>query len=476
MPSGETVRYHQRWLLVSLLSLGQLACLVAGVLWFAHAGNGQLCEQMRLRALRENQVAAFSIADELSRRSPEFFQDRSAYAVLLPAMSEQTQRRKLERCIWIVERSTGAVLARTQCCDDRAVPMPNQILSTVINSSVGGVRVADVGSNARPEVSGFANFGEGPELCAVRDVALRGVKIIVGTADADVLDEVRHVTARLTAGGMLVALGVAAFGTLVLLAIVQRYEHRLTSVNSDLRRAVEDRGIAALKARDAVIFGLARLAESRDDDTGEHLDRIRAYAEILAGDLAERTDEVDRDFVARIGLCSSLHDIGKVGVPDAVLLKPGALTPQERDVIRKHTTIGGDTLMAIRERLPDDPFIEMACEITFAHHERWDGKGYPFGLAGSEIPLAARIVALADVYDALTTPRVYKPAFSHERARQIILEGIGTQFDPQVVYAFLRQESRFEARSGELAQVASRRMTPCRMPVHVAATIATDSA
>jgi putative two-component system response regulator len=139
-------------------------------------------------------------------------------------------------------------------------------------------------------------------------------------------------------------------------------------------------------------------------------------------------------------LTSPLHDIGKVGIPDAVLLKPGPLTKEEFEIMKRHVTIGGETLAAATKAHPDAKFLSMARDIAFTHHERYDGTGYPFGLQGKQIPLCGRLTALSDVYDALRSQRVYKPKFSHEKARQIILDGMGTQFDPDVVEAFLRRE------------------------------------
>ena len=198
-----------------------------------------------------------------------------------------------------------------------------------------------------------------------------------------------------------------------------------------------------MKTRDAVIFGLAKLAESRDDDTGEHLERIQAYVAVLGRELCGIYPQIDDDTVAMLALTSSLHDIGKVGIPDAVLLKPGGLDDRERAIIEKHPLIGGDCLLAIKRRLGEDDFLEIACEIALAHHERWDGGGYPFGLTGDVIPLSARIVAVADVYDALTTKRVYKEAMSHDQAREIIDKGSGIHFDPDIVAAFLTRQEDF---------------------------------
>lgn len=200
-------------------------------------------------------------------------------------------------------------------------------------------------------------------------------------------------------------------------------------------------------SRQAAIFGLAKLAECRDDDTGAHLNRIRAYTRILTEQLSRSPDfrhSIDNAFKEDIFRSSVLHDIGKVGIPDAILLKPDKLTTDEFETMKHHCEFGGTTLS---EAATDDStfsFLRMGQEIAKYHHERWDGSGYPDGLAGSDIPLAARIVALADVYDALTSSRIYKTAYNHEEARKRIIRESGRQFDPRVVNAFLQREHDFK--------------------------------
>ncbi len=206
--------------------------------------------------------------------------------------------------------------------------------------------------------------------------------------------------------------------------------------------------LLALEGRDVTIFALAKLAESRDPDTGAHLERMREYCRILAEHLGRHPKyqaEVDGEYVQLIYLTSPLHDIGKVGVPDRVLLKPGRLDPEEFELMKAHTVLGGQTLEAAARAHPEAQFLAMARDIALTHHERFDGRGYPRGLSGEQIPLCGRITALADVYDALTTKRVYKPGFSHETAKSIILEGRGTHFDPDIVDAFVARESDFLA-------------------------------
>ncbi len=203
-----------------------------------------------------------------------------------------------------------------------------------------------------------------------------------------------------------------------------------------------------LETRDLAIFAMAKLAESRDTDTGEHLERVQRYSECLARELSthpEYGEEIDDAFIRMIFLTSPLHDIGKVGIPDRVLLKPGKLTDDEFAIMKTHAQIGADTLKAALERHPGTSFLRMAHDIAATHHERWDGRGYPRGLAGKDIPLCGRIVAVADVYDALTTKRVYKDAFSHTLACSMMFKDSGSHFDPLVIDAFQTVADEFLA-------------------------------
>ncbi len=199
-------------------------------------------------------------------------------------------------------------------------------------------------------------------------------------------------------------------------------------------------------ARAATILGLAKLAEYRDEGTGTHLERIREYSKRLAEEMAKNSRYktiVTPDYIENIFQSSILHDIGKVGIPDAILLKPGRLTDEEFEVIKRHTTMGGDAIGIIESRIKERSFLHMGKEIAYNHHEKWDGSGYPTGLKGEEIPLSARIVALADVYDALTSKRFYKEAYTHERSKDIIVDLKGSHFDPGIVDAFLILEAEF---------------------------------
>ncbi|MBU1168237.1 MAG: HD domain-containing protein [Proteobacteria bacterium] len=202
----------------------------------------------------------------------------------------------------------------------------------------------------------------------------------------------------------------------------------------------------AQNAREATIMGLAKLAEYRDKDAGSHLERIREFSKMLAQEISVHKkfkDFVTDKYIEDIYQSSILHDIGKVGIPNSVLLKPGKLTMEEFEIIKEHSRIGGDALREIEVKIEGDSFLTQAKEISYFHHERWNGKGYPRGLSKDQIPLSARIVALADVYDALTSKRVYKEEFTHEQSVKIIVSERGRQFDPDVVNAFMARNKDF---------------------------------
>jgi len=204
--------------------------------------------------------------------------------------------------------------------------------------------------------------------------------------------------------------------------------------------------LLSMESCDVTIFTLAKLAESRSAETGAHLERMREYCRVLAERLSHHPkyrNVIDADYINLIYRTSPLHDIGKVGIPDSVLLKSGPLTDGEFQAMKLHVRLGAETLEAAAEVQPDAEFLRMAGEIVWTHHERYDGSGYPRGLAGDDIPLCGRIVALADVYDALTSRRIYQNTLVHDLARAIIIESRGVQFDPDVVDAFLEAEHEF---------------------------------
>lgn len=228
----------------------------------------------------------------------------------------------------------------------------------------------------------------------------------------------------------------------------QKYQSKLEDYNITLQDRVREQVEEISLAQMATIFAMSKLAESRDEDTGEHLERMREYAKVLAEELAKLDkyrEIIDETFVMNIYAACPLHDIGKVGIPDRILLKPGRLTSDEFELMKLHPNIGADTLRAVEKLHPANSFVHMGIDIAESHHEKWDGSGYPCGLANDAIPLVGRIVAVGDVYDALTTKRCYKDAFTHEKSKKIILEGRGTHFDPDLVDAFVNSESKFLA-------------------------------
>jgi len=218
----------------------------------------------------------------------------------------------------------------------------------------------------------------------------------------------------------------------------------LKELSENLDKKVKERSQQLLRSRDSIIFAMAKMTEARDDDTGKHLERICRYVEILAMELAKTDAAITDDWIRTVAQTAALHDIGKVGIPDDILLKKGQLTPEERKIMETHPAIGGDTLLELREEMGGGgPFLSRAIEITLGHHEKWDGSGYPFGIKGEAIALSARLVAVADVYDALVSQRIYKPGLSHEDACRLIQEGAGTHFDPRVVDAFEARQDDF---------------------------------
>jgi PAS domain S-box-containing protein len=202
------------------------------------------------------------------------------------------------------------------------------------------------------------------------------------------------------------------------------------------------------KIQNGFIFALAKLAESRDEETALHLKRIQAYCQILCRNLAQRESYeklMTENFIENLVQGAILHDIGKVGLPDAILFTIEKFTTEEFEMMKLHTIKGGEALLeAAEESGEKEGYLTIGKDVAYYHHEQWDGSGYPFGLKGQQIPLVARIVAVADVYDALTTARRYKRAFTHEEACQDIILGKGKQFDPELIEVFIEVKDKFK--------------------------------
>ena len=204
-----------------------------------------------------------------------------------------------------------------------------------------------------------------------------------------------------------------------------------------------------------IISGLANLIESRDLETGEHVARTSSYVRKLsafAGADGVYADKLDERFISLIYRAAPLHDVGKIVVPDHILKKPGKLTAEEFEEMKRHASEGGRVVREVLSGVADDEYLSFASDVAACHHERWDGKGYPQGLSGEAIPLSARIMAIADVFDALTAERCYKKAMPPEKAFEIIREGTGTQFDPKLAGVFLRHKDAFLDHGGVSGQ------------------------
>jgi HD-GYP domain-containing protein (c-di-GMP phosphodiesterase class II) len=236
----------------------------------------------------------------------------------------------------------------------------------------------------------------------------------------------------------------------------------------DLRARVEEleehRAAATLALREAhrlAAMALAKTLALHDPVTGSHIERLPEYTRLLTTELARHPRYRQTLLPALLDVlpqASTLHDVGKLGIPEQILRKSGRLTVQEYAIMKRHTTAGGRTLQELAHRSPQNLFLAVGREVALYHHERWDGRGYPFGLHGTQIPLVARIVAVADVYDALTSERPYKGAYSHDTARRVIVADAGAHFDPDVVEAFLSSEAAFfgvSERHSRVAQAAA---------------------
>jgi putative two-component system response regulator len=232
---------------------------------------------------------------------------------------------------------------------------------------------------------------------------------------------------------------------LALKVATDKLRYRAESLEEEVsRRTRELRAI-----QDVTVLAMSSMAETRDNETGNHILRTQNYVRCIAETLAKQEqyqEQLTPDYIQLLYKSAPLHDIGKVGIPDAILLKPGKLTVEEFEIMKTHTTIGYEAIVRAEQSLGTElDFLVCAKEIALSHQEKWDGSGYPQGLAGKAIPLSARLMAVADVYDALISKRVYKEAFSHETAIDIMTEGRGTHFDPEVFDAFLSVQDEFAA-------------------------------
>jgi putative two-component system response regulator len=225
------------------------------------------------------------------------------------------------------------------------------------------------------------------------------------------------------------------------------YLDQIEQYTIHLENLVKEKVRAVSEAQFSTLYALANLAAGREAGNAGHLSRVQHYCRVLATAMVgmPRFSSVDDDYIEMLVAACPLHDIGNVGIPDDILQKLGKLDPAEYETIKDHTTLGASTLLSVTDQHTDNVFLRMAVEIVECHHEKWDGTGYPYGLPAEAIPLSARIMALADAYDALRSKRSYKEALSHAHARDIIEEARGTHFDPDIVDCFSRTDAQFEA-------------------------------
>lgn len=285
-----------------------------------------------------------------------------------------------------------------------------------------------------PEMSGF-------EVCTILKSIpdTMHIPILFLTALSDAEDEVRGIEAGA------VDFIRKPFNPVI---VQSRIKNNITSKNYQdvLEELVKERTSKIEQTKEVIIKSMGVIAEYRDPETGGHIRRTQNYVRAIANHLKKNPKHakyLTDDKIYSLYKSAPLHDLGKVSIPDHILLKPGKLTMEEFDIMKGHTTSGKEAIETIMYDLPDEQFLKHALEIAYCHHERWNGSGYPCGLKGEEIPLSARIMALADVYDALINKRVYKPAFTHEKAIEMIMEGRSTHFDPEIIDVLVEIQHQF---------------------------------
>ncbi len=356
----------------------------------------------------------------------------------------------------LVDRQWRTVLQRPRAGEESfAALSPGQ--------SVSWTPSAHQADGAADLMRGTLEMPDGPQIAVVRPLKNGAGYLLLHRPIEDVEAAAAPFVRPLLAVGIVALLWTITLLSLTVYLITKRYDDRLDHERTQSASGVLRQTQRLIRMRDALVYALAKLAGSRDDETGNHLERLSDYSTLLASALRHHpkfSQQVTPAFVRLIGLSSVPHDIGKVGIEDEILHKPGRLTPAERERMQMHTVIAGKCLGEIAERLGSSNFLKMAREIALAHHEQWDGSGYPNGLRGEGIPLSARIVAIADVYDALATPRVYKGALPHEQCVAMIRAAAGSQFDPRLVEVWLTIEPKFREIASQCAALAREPVPP----------------
>jgi len=421
-----------------LVIAAQTVCLAVG-LWMQHrftvASVGEAVEAEAWSDIESTLDSAFAELRQTEPVGATIAEDRLGAA--FETVARHWGRRAGE--VMIVDADWQVILPAPQAADVRIKWTP----------------MTDAHKNRTTSIRGRLNLGGEVHIAVARALPGRRGFLIAHYPRARFESSTAVLVSALPAVGGLTFLWTCALLSLAVYVVLARLHDDIDKERSENAQDALRQTQSLLRTRDAVIFGLAKLAEYRDPETGDHLERISTYSTMLAGELRRHPEyhhRVTPAFIRLIGISSALHDIGKVGIDDSILRKPGRLTPEEYTSMQVHTKIGGECLQEIEQRLHGSNFLQMAREIAYAHHEQWDGAGYPFGLAGKAIPLSARIVALVDNYDALSSRRVYKEPYPHEKCVAIIREEAGKKLDPNLVAVWLQIEHKFKAVSEQYAE------------------------
>jgi len=434
-----------------LVILGQALCVAVGLWMQYHLLRSSTFKAAEERTWSDIRAGAEELLPELEALTLGALTEDPHARERVERLLERKQPRECH--LTIVDRQWRTVLQRRGVAWEHISPLsPGPAISWTPAS-----HQADGASRLVP---GTLDAPDGPQIavaCALKDG--QGYLLLhrpVKDLEAGAAPFVR----ALLPVALVTLLWTATLLSMTVYLIMKRYDDTLDHERAQSASGVLRQTQRLIRMRDALIFALAKLAGSRDDETGSHLERLSDYSILLASALRHHpkfSHQVTPAFVRLIGLSAVPHDIGKVGIEDGILRKAGKLTPAERKRMQMHTVIAGNCLGEIAERLGGSNFLQMAREIALAHHEHWDGSGYPRGLRGEEIPLSARIVAIADVYDALATSRAYKNALPHEQCVASIRAAAGRQFDPDLVDVWLTIEAKFR-------EIASQCRSPTPKP------------
>ena len=449
------MQFKRRQLLVLLLIASQLGCMAFGIFWGANWLRGAFTEFMVRTTAAQNRATVEQLARRISDRELTSVDPGTAGWSRLQKLCERISPPH-QGFVAAVDRNTGALICHSDLKKDPTLlrKFPGRSV-LVAKDRVAPLIEAAREAEIKTKSPAFGEVEVGGELYQATALSLPKVDavLVVYQSHASIDESVAELVTPVVQVGFIVAAAVIGANSLLTVFLVKRFDNSLSEMSASVEREVDRRTLSLTRSRNAVVFGLAKLAESRDKDAGQHLERVRTYVTILASEMAKHNAQIDHHYVANLAIASALHDVGKMGVPDGVILKLGRLTPAERRAMQMHTVLGGECLTSVERMFGDhDAFLDLGREVAQSHHEQWDGSGYPYGLQGKEIPLSARIVALADVYDALTSHRVYRPAVGHVEAREWIVSNYGSQFDPEVVEAFVAREHDFAKISQQVSE------------------------